>query len=105
MHTKTKISTTGDVGLRARLALSQPSTQPIAQSDQRASPFRQLHHVSLASVMGPLVRQWHGTTVGSSASAARCSPGWGCGVKFVVGDGWFLALPVGLAVEDEFVGG
>ncbi len=62
-----------------------------------------------------VARHEHGTTAspaawdhlsGSSASAARCLPSWWCGVNHgAVGDGRLLALPIGLAVEHELVGG
>jgi hypothetical protein len=63
--------------------------------------------MSLASVMGPPLRQCHGTTCrGLQRRRRDVRRAGGAGSTRVgVGDGGLLSLAVGLAVEDEFVGG
>jgi hypothetical protein len=74
-----------------------------------------LLRVSLASLMGPRFGQCDGTT-GLGCQCWWLDDGWRCGVSQCVDSGGsggggsdveaaFLAALVGLAVEDEFVGG
>ncbi len=69
-------------------------------------PLEQTAHV-VRQLDGTTERQWHGTTSSGCQRGGGMIAGLARSVKRAVAgaDGGLLALPVGLAVEDEFVGG